>query len=161
MVDPVAASYAYTADASLSAEQLVRLYDSVGWTAYTNEPDVLQRAVKASLAVVSAWDGKELIGLARIVGDGLTMVYLQDILIRPEHQGKGLGRELFRRVLAPFDGVRQKFLVTDGTEQQRLLHGHGLHRSRRVADALGRLRPIGVDIPAMSLPPQEPVQPAG
>jgi GNAT superfamily N-acetyltransferase len=119
MLDSSAAPYSCSDDAALTAGQLVRLYDSVGWSAYTDAPDVLQRAVNASLRVVTAWYDDELIGLARIVGDGLTMVYLQDILIDPRHQGRGLGRDLFQRVFAPFEQVRQKFLVTDGTEQQR------------------------------------------
>ncbi|MGO1319511.1 MAG: GNAT family N-acetyltransferase [Galactobacter sp.] len=119
MVDPLASPYCFSDDAALTSEQLVRLYDSVGWTAYTDHPGLLQRAVNASLRVVTAWDGEELIGLARIVGDGLTMVYLQDILIDPAYQSRGLGCEWFQRVFAPFEQVRQKFLVTDGTEQQR------------------------------------------
>lgn len=59
-----------------------------------------------------------LVGLARVVGDGLTIAYLQDILVAPKHQRLGIGRELFRRVFAPFDDVRQKVLITDSEPGQ-------------------------------------------
>lgn len=109
----------FTSDHAIPATDLVKLYDSVGWTAYTDHPEILQAAVSASLAVVSAWDGDELIGLARVVGDGLTMVYLQDVLVDPRWHRQGIGQELFARVMEPYADVRQKFLITDGSEQQR------------------------------------------
>jgi len=103
----------YRDDASPSREDLVSLYDSVGWSAYTDDPERLSRAVSASLRVVTAWDDEQLVGLARVVGDGLTIVYLQDILVAPRLQRAGLGRELVARVLEPFHDVRQKVLLTD------------------------------------------------
>jgi GNAT superfamily N-acetyltransferase len=109
----------YSQDAQVDTADLLRLYDSVGWSAYTSRPDLLRRAVLASLAVVTAWDGDRLVGLARVVGDGLTMVYLQDILVDPGWHRRGIGRELLNRVMSPFADVRQKFLITDGTDQQR------------------------------------------
>lgn len=102
----------------LTQDDVVRLYASVGWTAYTNDPVRLTAAVAASLHVVTAWDGDRLVGLARVVGDGLTIAYLQDILVDPENQRSGVGRELFRRAFAPFEGVRQKLLLTDDEPRQ-------------------------------------------
>lgn len=103
-------------------EELVDLYDSVGWSAYTNDPARLAAAVDASLTVVTARRDGRLIGLARLVGDGLTIVYLQDILIAPDSQRQGIGRELFQRVFAPFSDVRQKVLITDDEPSQRAFY---------------------------------------
>jgi len=57
-------------------DELVSLYDSVGWTAYTREPEMLRRALKGSSRVVTAYEGERLIGLARIISDGATIAYL-------------------------------------------------------------------------------------
>ena len=108
----------YTADPSLTRDEIVALYTSVGWSAYTDDPERLEAAIDASLRVVTAWDGERLIGLARVVGDGLTIVYLQDILVVPGYQRRGVGAELFRRAFEPFDNVRQKLLITDDDPQQ-------------------------------------------
>ncbi|MCO1338773.1 GNAT family N-acetyltransferase [Kocuria polaris] len=102
----------------LDRDELTRLYASVGWSAYTKDPARLEAAVAASLAVVTARDDGRLVGLARLVGDGLTIVYLQDILVAPEFQRSGIGRELFRRAFEPFEDVRQKLLLTDNEPRQ-------------------------------------------
>ena len=58
-----------------SREALLALYDSVGWSAYTAEPDRLVRALASSLSVFTAWDGGALAGLLRAVGDGVAGMY--------------------------------------------------------------------------------------
>lgn len=103
-------------------DDLTTLYTSVGWSTYTKDPARLEAAVVASLFVVTAWDEDHLAGLARVVGDGLTIVYLQDILVMPDYQRAGTGRELFRRVFRPFDDVRQKVLITDDEPRQRAFY---------------------------------------
>ncbi|NLA28519.1 MAG: GNAT family N-acetyltransferase [Propionibacterium sp.] len=103
-------------------DELVELYESVGWSAYTCDPALLEAAVNASLAVVTARLDDKLIGLARLVGDGLTIVYLQDILVSPDHQRRGVGGELFQRLFAPYSNVRQKVLITDDEQAQRAFY---------------------------------------
>ena len=99
-----------------SLGQLLTLYDSVGWSAYTCEPDRLERAVTSSLSVFTAWDGPHLAGLVRAVGDGETILYIQDLLVRPSYQRRGIGRRLLEICLAQYPHVRQKVLLTDHTE---------------------------------------------
>jgi len=103
----------YRVDAPLERDEITALYATVGWTAYTKDPERLAGAICASLRVVTAWDADRLVGLARVIGDGLTIVYLQDILVAPEYHRSGIGRELFLRVFEPYDDVRQKLLLTD------------------------------------------------
>ena len=98
-----------------SREQLLTLYDSVGWSAYTEEPDRLVRAVASSLSVFTAWDGAALTGLLRAVGDGETILYIQDLLVSPAYQRRGIGRRLVEACLAQYPHVRQKVLLTDTT----------------------------------------------
>ena len=81
---------------------------------YTRDPDALERAVAGSQLVLTARDDAGLLtGLARTVSDGVVICYLQDLLVRPSHQGRGIGRALLERVLAENSSCRQVVLMTD------------------------------------------------
>jgi ribosomal protein S18 acetylase RimI-like enzyme len=105
--------------ASVDLTQVLDLYDSVGWTAYTRDPERLARALAGSSTVVTATENGELIGIARVVSDGASIAYLQDVLVRPSAQRAGLGRRLVLTALAPYADVRQKVLLTDDEPAQK------------------------------------------
>ncbi|NLC05929.1 MAG: GNAT family N-acetyltransferase [Erysipelothrix sp.] len=96
-----------------SLKQIMELYEDVGWSAYTKDPLRLEKAFDNSLFVLSAWIDDELVGLIRVVGDGLTIVYIQDLLVKTAYQNKGSGRELLTIILAKYEDVRQILLLTD------------------------------------------------
>ncbi len=98
-------------------DEILKLYASVGWTAYTEEPDTLKNGFAHSLLVLAAYEGDELLGVVRTVGDGFTVVFVQDLLVDPAYQGKGVGSALLTAVLERFPHVRQIELVTDDTER--------------------------------------------
>lgn len=102
-----------------SKEELIRLYDDVGWTAYTDDPDLLVKAIKNSLKVWTLWDGEDLIGLARTVGDGATICYVQDLLILEAYQGEGLGSKLLDEIKRDNADIRQFVLLTEDIEKNR------------------------------------------
>jgi GNAT superfamily N-acetyltransferase len=97
----------------IEPEALVSLYAAVGWSAYTRDPEGLTRAVRESTYVLSAWTGEMLIGLARGLSDEVSIFYLQDILVHPAWQRRGIGRILLTRCLERYAHVRQKVLLTD------------------------------------------------
>ena len=97
--------------------EVLALYESVGWTNYTRDPAMLRRAWKGSLAGLGAYDGGRLIGLVRAVGDGASVLLVQDLLVLPERQRKGVGTALMRAMLERFDTVYQTFLMTDDTPE--------------------------------------------
>ena len=99
------------------AQDILRLYASVGWTAYTAQPDTLLRGFERSLLTLAAWEADELLGLVRAVGDGETIVLIQDLLVFPEHQRKGVGTALMQEMLRRFQHVRQVELLTDNSPQ--------------------------------------------
>jgi ribosomal protein S18 acetylase RimI-like enzyme len=105
---------------NLPLEQLLALYNSVNWLLYTNEVnrDKLVTAVRNSTYVVSAWQEDQLIGLARGLSDDVSIFFLQDILIRPEYQNRGIGRTLLANCLERFKHVRAKVLMTDNEKKQ-------------------------------------------
>lgn len=98
-------------------QEVLSLYESVGWTSYTENPDMLRLAFAGSLKVLGAWVDDILVGVIRVVGDGASIVYIQDILIRPECQRKGIGTALMKQILDTYSGVYQKCLSTDNTEK--------------------------------------------
>ena len=100
-------------------EEILRLYESVGWIAYTRSPDVLRRGFEKSLLTLGAYDGDELLGIVRVVGDGETVVFIQDLLVFPEYQRKGIGSGLLGEVLSRYGNVRQIELATDDDEKTK------------------------------------------
>lgn len=107
-----------TEGADIEPEVLLRLYTSVGWAAYTQDVDALAAAVKNSTHVVTARNNEDLIGLARVISDDVSVMYLQDILVSPEWQHQGVGRSLLQNCLDRFAHVRQKVLLTDDLPAQ-------------------------------------------
>jgi len=118
-------------------DDLVALYASVGWTAYTRAPELLETAIAGSLRVVTARRDGALVGLARAVGDGATIAYVQDILVVPALQRSGVGRRLVTALLEPWPHVRQKVLITDAEPQQRAFYESLGFREIRDLDAGG------------------------
>lgn len=100
-------------------DQVLALYEDAGWTAYTDEPDLLMKAIENSLKVWTLWDGEKLIGLARTIGDGATICYLQDILILKAYQGQGLGSDLLKEIMKENEKIRQFVLLTEDSEKTK------------------------------------------
>lgn len=96
---------------------ILELYHSVGWTNYTDKPDLLRQSFENSLYVLGAYDEKQLVGLIRVVGDGHSIIYIQDILVLPNYQRQGLGRILISKILEKYNTVYQKVLMTDDQEK--------------------------------------------
>ncbi len=102
----------------LDIDDVVDLYRSVGWSVYADHPERLQAALRGSALVVVARIEGRLVGLARVVSDGATICYLQDVLVHPSVHRTGIGRELVVAALGPYANVRQKVLLTDDEPSQ-------------------------------------------
>ena len=96
---------------------LLALYSSVGWTNYTNNPTMLEEAVKASIWQLAVYDKEELVAYIRLVGDRHSVLLVQDLLVRPDYQRQGIGKKLLEEALATFPNVYQRLLVTERSEK--------------------------------------------
>ena len=96
---------------------LLALYSSVGWSNYTNNPTMLEEAVKASLWQLAVYDEEELVAYIRLVGDGHSVLLVQDLLVRPDHQRQGIGKKLLEEAFETFPHVYQRLLVTERSEK--------------------------------------------
>ena len=95
--------------------EILRLYTSVAWTANTDYPEVLRKGFENSMLILAAYEDDQLLGVIRTVGDGHTIVFVQDILVFLEHQRKGVGSALLQGILDRYINVRQIELATDNT----------------------------------------------
>ena len=93
--------------------EILDLYEAVGWTNYTSRPEALRAGYSGSLAVWGAFEGDKLVGVARVVGDGVTIVFVQDLIVAPPHQRTGIGTQLMQAVMNRFSDVYQMELLTD------------------------------------------------
>jgi GNAT superfamily N-acetyltransferase len=106
----------------LDIDEVVALYRSVGWNAYADDAVTLEAALLGSSRVVTARRPGRLVGLARVISDGASMCYLQDVLVDPTAQRRGVGRRLVLAALGPYVDVRQKVLLTDDDPAQRAFY---------------------------------------
>jgi len=109
--------YKYIKD--IADEHLRPLYQSVGWVAYTNKFEDLTPLLLNSSMVISAWDDDRLIGLVRTVGDGFYIAYMQDLLVHPDYQCKGVGTALMEKILEANKDMRQFITITDGQPENQ------------------------------------------
>ncbi len=94
------------------------LYRSVGWSVYLKDDKAFRKMFANSLSVFGAFLDGELVGIARSVGDDAHILYIQDIIVLPGYQRKGIGSRLLSAVVNHHNHVRQKVLLTDRTDQR-------------------------------------------
>ena len=98
----------------VTLEDVLPLYEAVGWTNYTQKPEMLEAAYKNSLHVLAALnDEGKLVGILRAVGDGASILFIQDILVYPAYQYQGIGTKLLQQTLEKYKNVYQIQLATD------------------------------------------------
>lgn len=106
-----------TKETSVSIDEVLHLYQAVGWTNYTNQPQMLEQALSHSLAIYLALDGDAVVGLVRLVGDGFSSVFIQDLIVLPSYQRQGIGSNLMKEALGDFKDAYQVQLATEQTEK--------------------------------------------
>ena len=106
-----------TKETSVSIDDVLPLYQAVGWTNYTNQPQMLEQSLAHSLATYLARDGEEIVGVVRLIGDGFSSVFVQDLIVLPSYQRQGIGSALMEKALGDFKDAYQVQLATDQTEK--------------------------------------------
>ncbi len=73
----------------ITVSEYLKIRGKVGWRPILEEQ--AEKALARSLYVGGAYDGGELVGMGRIVGDGAVICYVQDLIVIPDYQKKGVG----------------------------------------------------------------------
>jgi len=106
----------YVDNPEITLVDVLPIYEAVGWTNYTQNPEMLEVAYKNSLHVLAAFNEKGiLVGVLRAVGDGTSILFIQDILVTPEYQHQGIGTKLLQQTLEKYKNVYQIQLTTDNS----------------------------------------------
>lgn len=80
-----------------SVEEYNELRRAAGWQAFPRRQ--CESGLQASLFCVCVRQQERIVGMGRIVGDGAIYFYLQDVVVRPECRGQGVGRAIVDRLL--------------------------------------------------------------
>lgn len=106
----------YVDNPEITLVDLMPIYEAVGWTNYTQNPEMLKAAFENSLHVLAAFTEEGiLVGVLRAVGDGASILFIQDILVTPEYQHQGIGTKLLQQTLEKYKNVYQIQLTTDNS----------------------------------------------
>jgi GNAT superfamily N-acetyltransferase len=89
----------------LTPARIATLYRRAPLLRQTDSADRLRRAFENAQLVLTAWQGERLVGLARVLTDGVQVSYLCDLAVEPDVQGAGIGKLLIDAVLARCAGT--------------------------------------------------------
>ena len=95
---------------------LGRLLRSVGWDRRTEDMARLERAIAGSVRMIGAWDGDELVGFVREIGDGEFNAHVSMLVVDPRWQDLGLATRLIEGMLMGRDDVRFTLGAADGLQ---------------------------------------------
>ncbi|MFV5998447.1 GNAT family N-acetyltransferase [Streptomyces sp. NPDC056231] len=119
-----------TEEDAFDPQEMLSLYDSVGWEGYTADVDKLCRGLRNSHLVITARDGSgTLLGLARTVSDDEHICYVQDVVVNPAHHRQGVGRALVEDLMRRYSHCRFFVLSTDHESSPEGKRNHAFYRS--------------------------------
>jgi ribosomal protein S18 acetylase RimI-like enzyme len=84
----------YRTNAALRTEDIISVLDDSGIRRPTNDPGRIRKMFDHADLVISAWDGMQLIGIARSLTDFSYCCYLSDLAVKKEYQKSGIGKTL-------------------------------------------------------------------
>ena len=94
----------------LTAKDYLQLRVAAGWGGSPTEQQI-ESGLKNSLVTISAVYENRIIGMGRLIGDGFITCYIQDLIVCPEYQGKGIGKELVRLITENYKDYLRIVLV--------------------------------------------------
>lgn len=80
----------------IKVDEYQSLRNTTGWDSIADE--VVKKALKNDLFSVCVLDGEKIIGMGRVIGDGAIYFYIQDVIVHPDHQGKGVGKQMMNSI---------------------------------------------------------------
>jgi ribosomal protein S18 acetylase RimI-like enzyme len=81
-------------------DEIVELYKAGGWWKDYYDSSKINHLIKGSYVFAIAFDKKtkKAIGMGRVISDGVSDAYIQDVVVLPHYQKKGIGGELIKNL---------------------------------------------------------------
>ncbi|BAZ06108.1 acetyltransferase, GNAT family protein [Calothrix sp. NIES-3974] len=92
--------------------QIIFLYKANRWSSI-QKPQELHQGLLNSHYLVSAWDGSELVGIGNAISDGYLVVYYPHLIVHPDYQHQGIGKQLMEMLQRRYQGFHMQILVAD------------------------------------------------
>lgn len=89
-----------------NVEEYNYLFDIVGWGSYPKE--ISKKALSNNIYSVSIYDKDNIIGYGRLIGDGIIFLYIHDVMVKPDYQGKGIGKTIMQKLLSKVEELRKE-----------------------------------------------------
>lgn len=86
----------YKFNEKVPAKALADLRASVGWSRMESE---YNSPLISSYYHIAVYEDEKLIAYIDSVSNGVTDAYIQDLMVSPEHQGKGIGTVLMNKMI--------------------------------------------------------------
>ena len=87
----------------IGVADFIALHVAVGWAAL--KPEKARRALENSAIVLSAVEGERVVGVVRVISDLCYLAHIEDVMVLPEYQGRGIGSTLVDAVLQRLRGL--------------------------------------------------------
>jgi ribosomal protein S18 acetylase RimI-like enzyme len=97
----------------INIEDILILYKANEWSS-ANKPNELYKALTNSETLITAWDGKKLVGLGNAISDGFLTVYYPHLLVLPDYQGQGIGKMIVDKMQEKYSHFHMQMLAADG-----------------------------------------------
>ena len=83
-----------------SIDSFFMLYKSTGWDKEgKKQKDQLYDCLKNSWCMLVAYHNEELVGCGRIISDGYLHAFITELMVHPDYQQKGIGKEILNRLV--------------------------------------------------------------
>lgn len=79
--------------------KLEHLYESLGWNSLKLTVSDLERMCKQSWYAVYAYDEQQLVGMGRVISDGVITAIICGVCVLPGYQSQGIGKEIMNRII--------------------------------------------------------------
>ncbi|MBT0964121.1 GNAT family N-acetyltransferase [Denitromonas iodatirespirans] len=100
-------------DGPIQTDEVIALYRANGWSA-ADKPVALMAALRGSHSLVTARRDGRLVGVGNAISDGHLVVYYPHLLVHPEAQRQGIGRQMMAALMQRYAGFHQQMLTADG-----------------------------------------------
>ncbi|MEH7670094.1 GNAT family N-acetyltransferase [Bacillus sp. JJ689] len=92
-------SIRHTSEHPTDFNGLLSLYESLGWNSLKLTVNELEQMCKQSWCAIYVFDDKRLVGMGRVISDGVITGIICGVGVLPKYQSSGIGKEIVKRLI--------------------------------------------------------------